>query len=154
MKLGIGSSWDDGKYRRKQGWPLVGEVVDSDFSNSITGRDLDFTVIILAQNKVEQDLLELAPGLFRDRDLRLIVNLVVAPVVFDEKSQVGKGSLTNVCLNRGVCGDVGERQGKGGIRSCALELDFGLLPRALVWQLRVGQELYQLVLHDYRSRTW
>ncbi|KAI6757519.1 hypothetical protein HG531_003344 [Fusarium graminearum] len=108
VELGVGASWDDGKDGRKHVRPLVGKVVDSNLSDCVTGRDLDFAVLLLTQDQVEQNLLELAPDLIGDGDLRLIVKLIIAPVVLDKESQVGKCRLTNVCFNRGMGRDVGE----------------------------------------------
>jgi hypothetical protein len=92
----------------------------------------------MAEDKVEEGLLQLQPHIVGNGNQRLIVRVVGRPVGLDEKSQGAESRLTNVGGNGHVGGDVCERDGEGWVLAGAVELDLGLLTRALFGELRVG----------------
>ncbi|TFB00237.1 hypothetical protein CCMA1212_007687 [Trichoderma ghanense] len=171
VELGIVASGDDIEDGGEEGGPLVGEVVNGNLANGVTriaqlgerlsvslpstrlvpGGDLDLSVVLGAERNLEQRLLEQLTGLVRDGDLRLVIELLHGPVLLDEEAQRAEGGLADARVDGRVRADAGQRHGKGGIRLGALDLDLGRLAGSLVGELRVGQELRQLVLHGGRG---
>lgn len=119
-----------------------------DYCVVLPGCNLDLSVVLGAQGNLEQRLLQKLSGLVRDGNMGLIIKLLHGPMLLDKQAQSAEGRLTDARVDGRMRTDASKGNGKRGIRLSPSDLDFGSLAGCLFGELRVGQELRQLVLHD------
>lgn len=96
----------------------------------------------------------MALGLLGDVDGGVPIAVLRVPVGLDELAQGRESGLADRGVDAGVGGDIGERDGEGGVGFGVVERELGLLADRLVGRLGVGEDLNQFVVHVAGPLLW